>query len=312
MKTTKIILYVLLCAVVVSCGSGKKKEDKTYYDVRVAVDETFRPIMEEEMKVFNAKNPDAILKPVYLPETDAINMLLRDSIRMIIATRQLSKKECDDILRINRLKVRQQPVAYDAIALIENRGNTDSLISVSQLEKVVTGRISTWHQLGGRTAGPIEVVFDNSNSSAVRFVRDSICGGVQLKGNIKEAGSCEKVIEYVSQTPGAMGIIGVDWLRNEADSTNLTFDERIRVMSVSYSAVPEPNNSFQPVQYYIATGDYPFTRCVYMITTDPRARSMGLNFYYFVTDQRGQLIITKSSQLLPYMPVQVKSVEVSE
>jgi phosphate transport system substrate-binding protein len=307
----KCFLFILVTLMVASCGPSKKTPTKEDYEVRVAVDETFRPIMEEEAKVFNASFPDAIMDISYLPETDAINMLLKDSVRMILATRELSKKECDAILQVNKLVVRQQPIAYDAIALIINPSNKDSLISVSQIEKIMTGKITRWSQLGGKSNQPIEVVFDNSNSSSVRFVRDSVCAGAPLKGNIKEAKTNQKVIDYVAQTPNAIGIIGVDWLRNSADSTNLTFDKRIRVMSVSYSAVPEQGNSFQPVQYYIATGDYPLTRSVYMITTDPRSRSMNLNFYYFIGDQRGQLIITKSSQLLPYMPVQVKTVDVS-
>ena len=310
--THKFFFLMFAVIVLASCGPSKKSPTKEDYEVRVAVDETFRPIMEEEMRVFNASNPDASMKLLYLPETDAINMLLKDSIRMVLATRELSKKECKAILNVHKLVVRQQPIAYDAIALIINPGNTDSLISVSQIEKIMTGKITSWNQLGSKSKQPIEVVFDNSNSSSVRFVRDSVCAGSQLKGNIKEAKTNSHVIDYVAHTPNAIGIIGVDWLRNSTDSTNLTLDKRIRVMSVSCSSVPETGNSFQPVQYYIATGDYPLTRKVYMITTDPRTRSMNLNFYYFMGDQRGQLVITRSSQLLPYMPVQVKTIDVSD
>ena len=269
--------------------------------------------MEEEMKVFNAKHPEAIMKPVYAPETDALNMLLQDSIRMVLATRPLSDKEKEAIRSTYQLQVRQQPVAYDAVAIITNRANRDSLISIHELERVMTGQITRWEQIqNATTRGDIEVVFDNSNSSCVRYVIDSVCAGAQLKGNIKEAVTNQKVIEYVAQTPGAMGIIGVDWLRNAEDSTNLTFNKNIRVMSVGYSSVTTVDNCFQPVQYYIATGQYPLTRCLYLITTDPRPKAFGVYFYFFMRDQDAQLVITKSSQLLPYMPVQVKTVEMTE
>lgn len=304
-------LIVAVCVLLaVSCGQKKSGEDKDYYDVKIAVDETFRPIIEEEMHVFNAKFPEAILKARYLPETDALNLLLKDSVRMIVATRPLSKKETDAVFNAYKLVVRYQPIAYDAVALIVNPANVDTLISIPELRKIMLGQITRWDQLQhAKTKGQIEVVFDNSNSSCVRYVRDSICQGAELKGNIKSGKTNKDVIDYVAQTKNAMGIIGVDWLRNPKDTSNLTFDPRIRVMSVSRSSVTEAGNSFQPVQYYIATGDYPLTRCIYMITTDPRSRSMGLNFYFYVSDQDGQLIITKSSQLLPYMPVQVKVVD---
>ena len=83
-------------------------------------------------------------------------------------------------------------------------------------------------------------------------------------------------------------------------------------MSVGYSSVTTVDNCFQPVQYYIATGQYPLTRCLYLITTDPRPKAFGVYFYFFMRDQDAQLVITKSSQLLPYMPVQVKTVEMTE
>lgn len=308
MKKILTILFIILA--LVSCGGGNKQDESKANEVNVAIDETFRPIMEAEFEVFNAKQPEAIINASYLPETDAINLMLKDSVRTIIATRKLSAKEEQQIFDVYKLQVQSKIIAYDAIALIINKANNDSLLSVNELKSIMTGNITQWNQIqNATTKGEIEVVFDNENSSTVRYVRDSICEGKQLKGNFKGGKTNQDVIKYVSQTRNAIGIIGVDWLRNQADSTNLTFNPNIRVMSISRSSVTEEGNSYQPVQYYIATGDYPLVRSVYSITTDPRERSMERNFFYFLSDQQGQLIITKSSQLLPNLPVQVKQVD---
>lgn len=305
------IIPALGCLLLMACGgSGSAPADDSMSEVNIAVDETLQPIMEEELKVFNARFPDAILNERYVPETDALNLLLEDSLRLVLATRPLTESEQKSIWDVYQLKTRQQKVAYDAVALIQNRENPDSLITVGDVKRILNGTITTWKELGSSLKGNIEVVFDNSNSSLVRYVRDSICGGQDFKGIVKEGGDNRKVIEYVAQTPGALGIVSVDWLRNPADTSRLTFDPSIRVMSVSSSAVAEGGNSFQPFEYYIATGQYPWIRTIYMITTDPRQRSMGLNFYFFVSDEAGQLIITQSSQLLPIMPVHIRSVDV--
>lgn len=305
------IIPALGCLLLMACGgSGSAPADDSMSEVNIAVDETLQPIMEEELKVFNARFPDAILNERYVPETDALNLLLEDSLRLVLATRPLTESEQKSIWDVYQLKTRQQKVAYDAVALIQNRENPDSLITVGDVKRILNGTITTWEELGSSLNGNIEVVFDNSNSSLVRYVRDSICGGQDFKGIVKEGGDNRKVIEYVAQTPGALGIVSVDWLRNPADTSRLTFDPSIRVMSVSSSAVAEDGNSFQPFEYYIATGQYPWIRTIYMITTDPRQRSMGLNFYFFVSDEAGQLIITQSSQLLPIMPVHIRSVDV--
>lgn len=315
MKYSKIFLILSLVGVLLSCTNKSKTEsEREQNTVKIAIDETFRPVMEQELFAFHLKHPEAILDSSFVPETDAINLLLQDSVRNIIATRPLTAKEMKQITDAHQLVAQYREIAYDAIALIVNKANTDTLISVSQVQKILNGHITNWNQISNaRTKGDIELVFDNENSSTVRFMRDSVNGGKDFQNkHLKSAGSNKNVINYVAQTRNAIGIIGVDWIRNTKDTTNLSFDKHINVMSVSSSSVAEESNSFLPFQYYIATADYPFIRKLYVITTDPRTQSMGLNFFYFLTDTEGQTIVTKSSQLLPVIAIQIKNVHIND
>lgn len=263
--------------------------------------------------MFQNQNPTSVLSPQYVSEAETINLMLQDSVRMIVSTRDLSEKEKSYIKEKYQLLTRSQRVATDAIALIVNQHNPDTLISLGDIKRIVRGEITDWSQLRVHSKkGELSLVFDHPQSSTLRYIEDSLCGGKAAKGNLYAQKDNAAVIEYVRQNSNAIGVIGVDWLRNAADSTNLSFLNKVKVMSVSNSAVPERGNSFQPFQYYIATGDYPLTRAVYMVSTDPRVRSMATNFFYFVSDTKGQLIITRSSQLLPYMPVQIKSVNITD
>ena len=311
--TFKTFLWSMLTAMLVACTPASKQDRTQYLTVSVACDETFRPIMEQEMRAFHAKYPEAIMDTLFLPETDALNLVLQDSFRMVISTRQFNEQEKQYLMDKFRLVVESQPFAYDAIALIINKQNTDSLLSVNELRSILTGKLTQWNEIQhAQTKGAIEVVFDNENSSTVRFLRDSLCGGTELKGNLKTAHSNKNVIDYVRQTRNAIGIIGVDWIRNPEDTTNLTFDDHVRVMSVSHSAVTTESNSFQPVQYYIATKDYPLIRTLYISSIEPYPQALNRNFYFYLTDTEGQLIITKSSQLLPIVPVQVRRVDITD
>ena len=178
--------------------------------------------------------------------------------------------------------------------------------------RIVTGQVTRWDQIKyAHQSGEIQLVFDNTQSSTVRYVEDSICGGKALKGNVYAQKTNPDVIEYIQKNPKAIGIIGVDWLRNEEDTTNLSFLPKVRVMSVSNSTVPEKDNSYKPFQAYIALGNYPFVRAVYYMTSDPLMQGKARYFYHFLSEQKGQLIITKSSQLLPWMQVQFKEVTVN-
>lgn len=294
-----------------SC-TGKSAANQGNPDsVKIAVDETFRFVMQEEARQFNINNPEAEMDVTYCNEPQALMKFLGDSVRLCLATRRLTDKEKEGVLNRSHLNVMTAQVATDAVALIVNNSWPDSLISVYDVERIVSGKITKWEQIKyAKSKGDIDIVFDNTQSSTVRYVEDSILGGKPISGNAHAQGTCEEVIDYVSKTPGTIGVLGVDWLRNASDTTNLSFLPNVKVMGVSRSSVPDRGNSYKPFQYYILTGNYPYTRALFVMTSDPSMQSMTRRFYHFLRGQKGQLII-KFSQLLPYAQVQVKEVSVN-
>lgn len=124
----------------------------------------------------------------------------------------------------------------------------------------------------------------------MRYAIDSLCEGKTLYKGLFAQKSNQAVIDYVAQTPNAIGVIGASWIGNKADSTNTSFTDVVKVMAVRKAPGFKP---YKPYQYYIASGDYPLTRPIYMITTDPR-NGLPTGFIKFVSSQRGQLIIFKT------------------
>ncbi len=307
-------LWLLVAAVCItlatSCGSNHRKPAtwRTSDDVHIAVDETFRDIMEEEIETFGLLNPSSTMKPVYCSEDSAIRMLLRDSVRCAITTRKLSKDELD-VLKNYKLDAKQAMIATDAFALIVSKDNPDTLITVSEIRDIVSGRITRWEQLkhSGKK-GELKLVFDNSGSSTVRYMRDSLLAGQQVAGNLYAQGSNQAVIDAVKDNPEIIGVVGANWLKGKSDSV-LTSFENLDVKVLKVARKDGKNEiGWRPYQYRILTGDYPLIRSVYVILTDPRVRSYTKSFFYFLKGQKGQTIICNSSQLLPYTPVQYKSI----
>lgn len=307
-------LWLLVAAVCItlatSCGSNHRKPAtwRTSDDVHIAVDETFRDIMEEEIETFGLLNPASAMKPVYCSEDSAIRMLLRDSVRCAITTRKLSKDELD-VLKNYKLDAKQAMIATDAFALIVSKDNPDTLITVSEIRDIVSGRITRWEQLkhSGKK-GELKLVFDNSGSSTVRYMRDSLLAGQQVAGNLYAQGSNQAVIDAVKDNPEIIGVVGANWLKGKSDSV-LTSFENLDVKVLKVARKDGKNEiGWRPYQYRILTGDYPLIRSVYVILTDPRVRSYTKSFFYFLKGQKGQTIICNSSQLLPYTSVQYKSV----
>ena len=277
---------------------GKKVKDK-YTDtattgvIPISVDESFRKIVQQEIDVFEGIYTMAGISPIYTSEVEAITLLLQDSVRLAISTRPLTEQE-KQTLETMKFYPKEIKIATDAIALIVNKQNRDSLISETQLAGILTGEITSWKQLNPDSRlGDLRLVFDNANSSTVRYAIDSLCMGKPLAGALNAQQTNMDVIDYVAATPEAIGVIGVSWVGSKSDTTNLKFSERITVMGVSREAKATPADSYQPYQAYIALGQYPLVRNVYAILTDPRS-GLASGFSTFLASDRGQRIILKA------------------
>jgi|APDOM4702015248_1054824.scaffolds.fasta_scaffold04700_2 phosphate transport system substrate-binding protein len=312
MKTGSILSTLLLISSIVllqSCGGSSQKEGDTPTSgfAKIYVDQTFQPIIAEQIQVFESIYPNAKFEPHYVSETEALNALLKDSTRIIISTRDLTQKE-KAFFAEKKLFPRVSKIATDGIALIINKQNRDSLISVDQIRLLLTGKITSWNQLsGGSGLGRIKVIFDHQNSSTVRYLLDSLCEGKNLSQDISALSKNEDVVDFVTKNPNAIGIIGVSWISNRNNASCMGFLDKIRVMAVSYANKPSPDNSYQPYQAYLATKDYPLCRDVFTIATDPSS-GLPTGFASFLSSDRGQRIILKSGILPATQPVRVVQV----
>lgn len=307
-RLTGFIVAVALLLTSCKSKTDRHSDTPTTGSIKISVDETFQPIIESEIPVFESIYTQAKIKAVYEPEVDAFNHLLKDSVRLIVVSRGLNQKE-KDFFASKQFLPKEIKIALDGIAIITQNNNPDTLLTMEQLRKILMGEIKSWKQLSPKSKlGPLKVVFDNRNSSTIRFVVDSICHTGNLGSNLVALHYNKEVLEYVKSHPGSIGLIGVSWLSDRSDSTALSFLKSVRVMSISREDFAEERNSFQPYQAYMNDGRYPLTRSMWMINSDPR---MGLStgFLSFVSSERGQRIILKTGIMPATMPIRVVKIK---
>lgn len=316
----KRISYVLVglalsACLFVSCGEQKRKDGRTDTNssgaISFASDESFSPIIDELKSVFEMSCPDAKVTPIYTSEVDGVNMLLKNKVMLTITARKFSQKEYDYLKGTDQLP-EAVPLAYDGMALICNNKNLDSCITVNDVKRILTGKVTKWSDVNkGSKLGDIWVCFDNKKSSAVSFCVDSILDGKTIDNpNIFAAKNSKDVIDYVARTPNAIGIIGSNWLNDKRDSTNTTWNKSITVMSVSKLDKATPMNSWKPYQAWLLNERYPFVRTIYALLNDPK-RGLPWGFAHFIESPRGQLIIFKSGLLPTRGEIAIRDVNVN-
>jgi len=301
-----LISVLLVILLFVSCR-GKQQNSPTSGVTYIAVDETFAPIIQNEINVFESIYISAGIIDTVCSEIDAFNLLFKDSVRMIIATRTLTKEE-KEYFNSKTIFPKELKIAVDGISFIVNNDNQDTLLTTKVIQKILLGEIKSWNQIDPKSnLGPIKMIFDNRNSSTAEYAVKTICENKQLSPDLSAVNSNLDVIDFVSKTPNAIGIVGASWISNHSDSTCMSFLDRIKVVALSKEEEATPDNSYQPYQAYMATGQYPYCRNVYAIMTEPRV-GLITGFASFIASDRGQRIILKSGILPATQPLRIVNV----
>lgn len=291
-------MLVLLTLVGCQQKSGDDPEETVSRgEMLVAVDESLQPVLTAEQEAFADKNKYAKVHMAYVPELMAIQLMLQDSARIAVVTRHLKADE-KRIFEEKKLKYRAIHMATDALAFITNSKTSDTLISVDEIDGIMKGKITQWNQLKhGKSSQKISFVFDSDNSSNLQYLLDTLRIADKKQTPIYAVKSNKEVIEYIQKTPGAIGVIGVNWISDIDDPEHPRFMNGIKVMGVAKKATTDLEQYFQPFQYAIALKKYPLNRNVYMITKEAK-RGLGTGFINYVMTDAGQRIVLKSG-LLP-------------
>lgn len=289
-ETCRNIFYVIsLLFFLNSCGNDAEQKQTDTLDsgtIYISADESFKPVIDSEIQVFEALNPHARIVPFYKPEAECIKDFAVDSIRMVIITRKFTDAEENFIVDSFKLAPKSLVLAKDAVAVIVNPSSPDSMFTMNELKQVVTGRFN-------KNLIPI---FDGLRAtSTVRFIIDSILHGDTLTSKAMAATSSEGVIDYVAKNPNAIGFIGVSWIGNRDDTTQQTFLKKVKMASIE--STDRPGGYVLPWQANIYYNRYPMIRDLVYILKEKHT-GLGRGFANFLSGEQGQLIF-KSAYLWP-------------
>src|SRR5262245_32097920 len=124
----RVLLFLAtgLACLVAGClerdKNGKLLDNATSGSIRIAIDESLKPLLDAELDTFEGSYTYASIDPIYGSESTAIDLLLKDSVRLAVVTRKLNKEEMAVFDQIKLIPT-QIKVANDGVAVILNRSN---------------------------------------------------------------------------------------------------------------------------------------------------------------------------------------------
>src|SRR5450755_1019131 len=117
------------------CHSGPRipVETPTSGTIHISVDESFKPVIDSQLKVFESSFPDAHILVDYKPEAACLRDLYGDSTRLVIITRGLTLPEERYFRDTVKTAAISGILAYDAVALVVNNHSRDSVMSMDDV-----------------------------------------------------------------------------------------------------------------------------------------------------------------------------------
>jgi phosphate transport system substrate-binding protein len=284
-STFKLIVAFCVLFLAISCNKSADATQETILkgNATLLVDATLMPVMEDQVQIFESRY-EATIKMNVQSETEVIQTLVKDTSSIAVLSRKLNADEMK-IFANRKIIPKITPIAIDAVALITNKNSNDTLVDIRDVIDFMKGKPSP--KIKG-------LVFDNPNSSTVRYM-NTLAGltSIPQKG-VFSFGTNNEVIKFVSQNEGMIGVVGLNWLTQPRPEMQ-PYVDKVVALSVKGN---NQNDFYAPDQNNIAEGKYALAREIYIVNCQGFS-GLGMGFASFVAGDIGQRIILKSG-LLPY------------
>jgi phosphate transport system substrate-binding protein len=308
LKVIAPLILILLVGIVFSACNGNGATQVRLYDtpdsgtIRISVDESFRPVIEEQIKVYEATHPGTKINANYKPEAECLKDLAADSAtKLVIVTRSLTAKEARYFNDSLSFVPRSERLAWDAIAVVVNGKSNDTTFTLPQLQQLLSGEV----------AANKKIVFDGlTATSTIRFAMDSILKGKKFDFNkVQAAKNSKEVLDFVASNENAIGFVGISWIGNPEDTAQVNMLKKVKIAYVKCDACID-SPYVKPTQRGVSTRRYPLVRGLYYILKE-RSSGLASGLAGFMQYERGQLIFRRA-YLQPTMNFDVRNVIINE
>jgi phosphate transport system substrate-binding protein len=165
-------------------------------------------------------------------------------------------------------------VAIDGIAVILNKNNPVSNLSIEQIRDIYTGAITDWSQVsGGAMSGRIAVVSREEGSGTRGAFEELVGFQGKLLAGANESTSTGAIKAGIAQNPNAIGYISLG-----------SVDDTIKAISVGDVAASTAN---------VVNGSYKIAR-PFIVLTGSNVHAETTAFIQWMLSTEGQAIVRRS------------------
>ncbi|MCG2792365.1 MAG: substrate-binding domain-containing protein [Weeksellaceae bacterium] len=276
----KLILIGLLSFLLFgSCSKDMAIDNPNKGEITIEADESFKSVSEALVESYTTLNPQTKIKLVIKKEDLGLLDLLNKKVRVIVMSRELSKKEKEAYDKKIDLPWLPAKFAADAVLFVVPK---DSPLEAIAMEEIYSELNSDKKRM----------IFDGVNSSNLNFVAQKFKKNpADLKFSIINGN--ENVAEQLKNYPDKIGVISYNTISRPFGKDAQKLRNELKVLNIIKNG-----KTYNPSNDNLKNMSYPFTRVLYLLTNESYY-GLGNGFIRFSCQQIGQIIVEKEG-LQPY------------
>jgi len=262
-KVIAVLMAVLVLASACTRGSGSSAGTEPY-TIEVGGSTSVSPLMEMFALNYSEAKPNIKVNINGTGSGDGINNA-GVLYQIGMSSRELTPAEQGKGLR-------EVIVAIDGIAVIINKSNNVSSLSVDQIRDIYTGSITDWSQVGG-ASGRIAVISREEGSGTRGAFEEIVRFQGRLLAGANESTSTGAIKAGIVQNPNAIGYISLG-----------SVDDTIKAISVDGVA---------PITENVTSGAYKIAR-PFIVLTGNNLHAESAAFVDWMLGPDGQNLVSRS------------------
>jgi phosphate transport system substrate-binding protein len=287
--TFVVMIAVLISSVLMLTGCSKSSASvdaskSAMQTVMIKGSDTMVHLVSSWAEAFMHTQPDIQVSVTGGGSGTGIAALLNKTTDIASASRNLKDKEKKQAAQ-NGVDPKEVVVARDGIAIVVNPANPVKELSMEQLYKIYTGKVTNWKELGGLNE-PILIFSRESSSGTYVFFQEHVLKDEDYAQSARLMPSSSTIVEAVAEDKGAIGYVGLGY----------TDPGKIKVVPVKKD---DKTAAVVPSEESVRAGTYAVARPLYLYIQENAPEAVKQLVSFCLSD-KGQAIVREAG----YVPVQ--------
>jgi len=269
-QNVKTIPTIGMAILVTCCLAFTSVNVQAQKEISIDGSTTVGPIIDAFVGAFEKTHPEIKFSVKKTGSGDGAAALIDGRCQIATMSRFMKKDEYQKAVAADKMPV-PFTICMDGVCMIVHPSNPIRELKKEQIKAIYTGKITNWREVGGANL-PIVAMSRDTSSGTYEVFHQLAVDGDKLGDKVEYANANPQIFTRVSTTPGAIGYVGLGFVKTG-------------VKAVPYEGI-------MPSKRTIVSGTYKLSRPLYLFTDGyPELGSALLDFCNFFLTEEGQSII---------------------